>query len=475
MTARWATPSACASLMLVAGLISVPTAAATATTASAPAVGECLEYADIESLNSPGQTVDCSTSHNAEVFAVSTAPDDLGLPSQAFIPDQQRSDLCTPPGSTDARDDMYAYLGLTGAALPLRTYFGLKLPSDEEWRSGERWVRCLVSVSRQGNDGLLEWESWSGSAPERVTQSGAGWLLACNDGVPASGTYEVLVPCSVGRWLLIVNGVRVEGEASDPYPGEALQQSADLVCAPLIRPWERVESTGDFIAALAIKEEWESGGRVASCWIPYANWNGRVTDTPPPPIPSDATLVVTGPTRVEADSAQVFRLYASTADDTPLPQEVVRVTISGSGILAGDLSELDVATAEDGYADVTVVAGKSGEFTLRADLVRASSVTATLFVTVITAPAPEATITIKGSRAKVSKKKGVIITGQSTGLADRARVVPRFKLAGQKKFTAAKAVRINANGAFTWKRVAPKSITVYVTSGKTKSNQITIR
>lgn len=69
-----------------------------ATAADAPSVGECLNFADMESLDAPGTSVDCSAQHNAEVFAVAVAPDALGPPSQAFLPDQKRSELCTPPG-----------------------------------------------------------------------------------------------------------------------------------------------------------------------------------------------------------------------------------------------------------------------------------------------------------------------------------------------------------------------------------------
>lgn len=471
MTARWALSSSLASLALVAGIVGAPPV----TAATAPIVGECLEYADLESLDSPGQAVECAQSHNAEVFAVGQAPDDLGPPSQAFIPDQQRSDLCTPPGATDARTAMLDYLGLRGATIPLRTYFGLKLPTDEQWRSGDRWVRCLVAVSLQGADVLVEFESWSGSASARVAQTGAGWLLACNDGIPSSGRSEVLVACGEDRWVLVVNGVRVDGEAGDPYPGSALQQSADEACAPLVRGWQTATTPGDVIAALVTEEQWKAGGRAALCWIAFSDWNGQIDGTPTPPIPADATLSVSGPARVAVDSAQAFRIFVSSGDDTPLAGVDARVTISGSGTLPGDLGQVDVTTGGDGYADVTVVAGARGTFTVSAALIAAPSVVGSLVVTVTTAPRPEASISITGTRGTVSKKKGVIVTGRTFGLADRARVVPRYKFAGDKRFTAAKAIAVTATGTFTWRRVAPKSITVYVTSGKTTSNQITVR
>lgn len=456
--------------LLGGALVAVPAQAA-----ETPEIGECLEYADLESLDSPGTSVACATEHNAEVFAVGVAPDDLGLPSQAFLPDQRRSELCTPPGGTNARAAMLDYLGLRDASIPLRTYFAVKLPTDEQWTAGDRWVRCLIAVNYQGTEVPVLFQSWSGSAPDRVVSSGAGWLLTCGDGTPASGSFTTIVRCDGERWALVANGVEVSGTAGTPYPGAALQAAADAACSTRVTPWLQDGATTS-IAALVTREEWEAGGRVALCWIRFADWNGQVSDAPAPtPIPDDATLVVGGSTAAVAGTAQVYRVTAAIADDTPLPRLDASVTVTGAAALAGGGTRIDVTTGGEGYADVTIVAGKSGTFTVTAALTGAPTVTGSLQVTITAAPKPTPAISIRGKRATVSKKKGVAITGVTIGLAARASVVPHFQLAGQRNFTKAKAVKVAANGTFTWTRVAPKAITVYVTSGKVTSNRVTVR
>lgn len=463
--------AALAGVALLGGaLVAVPAQAA-----ETPQIGECLEYADLESLDSPGASVACATEHNAEVFAVGVAPDSLGLPSQAFLPDQRRSELCTPPGGTNARAAMLDYLGLRDASIPLRTYFAVKLPTDEQWTAGDRWVRCLIAVNYEGAEAPVLFQSWTGSAPDRVVSTGAGWLVTCGDGTPASGSFTIIVRCEGERWMLVANGVEVSGTAGTPYPGAALQAAADDACRTRTTPWLQDGAT-TFIAALVTREEWQAGGRVALCWIRFADWNGQVSDAPAPtPIPDDATLAVDGPSVAVASTAQVYRVTSAVADDTPLPRLDAVVTVTGSAALAGGGTRLEVTTGDEGHVDVTVVAGKSGTFTISAALTEAPTVTGSLQVTITAAPKPTPAISITGKRTTVSKKKGVAITGQTIGLAARASVVPHFQLAGQKKFIKAKAVKIAANGTFTWSRVAPKAITVYVTSGKVTSNRVTVR
>ena len=95
----------------------------------------------------------------------------------------------------------------------------------------------------------------------------------------------------------------------------------------------------------------------------------------------------------------------------------------------------------------------------------------------ITPLAPAATIVITGSRGTGDRANRIFVTGETTGLAAGAKVVPQFKFPGQNSYTTGNArPTVDADGAFAWTRKTGKKIYVRFTSesGDVRSKQITI-
>ncbi|MBM3687213.1 MAG: hypothetical protein FJW85_09465 [Actinobacteria bacterium] len=465
------------SAVIVLGAVASLPVAASADTAPRAAQGDCLTVTDITSVTSAAESVACSQSHNAEIFRIGTAPDSTGLPSQAFVTAQQLNTMCAASEATTALAEALDHLGIPAATIPTRVYLSVLLPTDEQWNAGTRTVQCIVGVTSDDADLLPVAQSWTGSAAQKTASEGAGWLLACLPTEPSTGTTLPTRACTSPSWAMVDAGRDVEGTAGTPYPGSALQAAADAVCRPIAEEWTAPDNRADlqFAAVLPPQEAWDVGVHVTSCWIPLAAWSGAVTLTPPTPIPADAQVTVSGATTAFASSTTAYVVRAASADDTGLPRVDMVVTITGTGEFIGGGKERVLATDDLGNLTVTVVAGKSGTFTVTAAIAEKPGVTGSLTVTITAPPKPSVSLTITGKKGTVDKKKGVIISGTSTGLAAGASVTPYFKVQGAKKFTRATAVKVSAKGTFTWRKATGKRLTVYVQSGATKSNQVSVR
>jgi hypothetical protein len=74
-------------------------------------------------------------------------------------------------------------------------------------------------------------------------------------------------------------------------------------------------------------------------------------------------------------------------------------------------------------------------------------------------------ITIVGSRAAVSGKPGVVVTGTTTGLAEGSVVSVFVRFPGEVNFNKGSAIiTIGADGTFTWSRKTGKRISIYMQS-----------
>lgn len=470
-------PLAALSAVIVLGAVVSLPVSASADTAPRAAKGDCLSVTDITSVTSAAESVACSQSHNAEIFRIGTAPDNTGLPSQAFVTAQQLNTMCAASEATTALAEALDHLGIKGATIPTRMYLSVLLPTDAQWNAGTRTVQCIVGITSDNADGLATAQSWTGAAAQKTASEGAGWLLACLPTQPSAGTTLSTRACTSSSWVMVDAGREVDGTAGTPYPGSALQAAADAVCRPLAEEWTAAgkRSSLQFAAVLPPQEAWDVGVHVTSCWIPFSSWGGAATLTPSTPIPADAKVTVTGTATAFASSTSSYVVRAASAEDTGLPRVDMAVTLTGSAEFAGGGKDRVLATDALGNLTVTVVAGKSGSFAVAAAIAEKPTVTGSLTVTITAPPKPSVSLTITGKKGTVDKKKSVIISGTSTGLTAGASVTPYFKVQGAKAFTKASAVKVSATGAFTWKKATTKPITVYVQSGATKSNEIVVR
>lgn len=442
--------------------------------AAAPNLGDCVKDPDPSNPQSSATTIACTQPHNVEIFAVGTASDDLGVPSQAVVTAQQRNDWCTPPGGTTVVPVILDHLGVPGATIALRRSFNIQLPTDEQWLAGERWVGCGVSVLNQTT---RTYESWSGTAAAKTAAEGAGWLLACTPDRPTSGATYAGGPCASAGFVL-VDSVVASGAAGTPYPGAALQARAEDECRPIAQEWLRTtlapgDSTG-FAATLPSQAAWDAGNRTVQCWIPFTRWPGQVTNAvAPSPIPADAMVTLDGPTEAAAAVPAEFRVSAMTAAGNPLVSAPITVTVSGAATVGGGGREYGGVTDALGEFEFEVMPGARGTFTVRAGLPGMQSASVTASITSV--PVPSATITITGKGGRVGKKAGVIIAGTVEGLAPRTMVVPHFRVQGTKSFKKAKPIRVSEQGTIRWRRASGKPVTVFMKSGETTSNRVTVR
>ncbi len=93
------------------------------------------------------------------------------------------------------------------------------------------------------------------------------------------------------------------------------------------------------------------------------------------------------------------------------------------------------------------------------------------------APPVEKSILITGTRGEVRGRPGVIVSGETTGMAGE-QVAPWVKFPGQTSYTeGVSRVTVNAEGDFTWERRTGKKVYVYFRGidSDVKSNRVIIR
>lgn len=481
MSIRWAALTTVT--MLIGSLLVAGSAQGQETIDQAAVVGECVDVDGASPLYVGSQAVDCASPHDAEVFALATAPGDLGTPSEVFLTFQQLNALCSPPGDASFEPAMQQYLGVEDVTLPLRIGFAVALPTDDQWQAGDRTVRCLMTLETIAPDLSTSAQSWTGRAPAQVATEGVGWLAWCAVTEPVSGGFTTSGSCIGGRWLLVNQAVPVSGEAGDPYPGEQLQALADQACVEPARPWQ-IGGSGDLIATVVPRFEWLSGARSTQCWIPFSQWNGATTDVAPPaPVPADATINVTGANPLPPGLLETYLVTLQDADGMGIANAVLDVTVSGNARAVGNLSEVEVVTGPSGDASLVIQPGASGSFTITATAQAQPTVTSTLAVTIKAPPSPDPTITIQGKRTTFTQKgkkvHGVVISGTTVGIASGTKLTGFLKIAPRKKFAKVTNIRVKADGTFTFRKKAAKKakVVAYVrsTSPKATSPRITIQ
>jgi hypothetical protein len=257
-----------ASLALGAGLLLAATPVVNAADA-APQVDDCIQVNDdiLWEADAPVSIVECSEPHNAEVFAI------LAYPANAGAPSTLKDRIWDLFGGECNQGTALAWLGApTSAALPLRLYTVPRIPTDEEWKAGARWVACTASrpSSTDGNVASL-----TQTLPELYASTSLQDWVNCLKGAPSSGRWLPWAPCtSKSKWL-VVQGVQVKGKVTGNYPKD-LQAKANGLCAKQAKKFLKKGAKTKPVAGLGPKKDFPQGDPFADCFIAFADWNGSV-------------------------------------------------------------------------------------------------------------------------------------------------------------------------------------------------------
>lgn len=250
-----------------------------ASNAGSPTVGECLDLplsARWDDAFAVGETVQCETSHNSEVFFLGTYPEDWGAPSSER---KKISDFsftfqaCPNPFQT-----LDTYLQVGGAAtpsIPTRFFPKAAPPTDEEWQAGSRAVRCIVHAL-SGPIGKEAPTSWNNTLPEKVKASGWKEFAKCTQkGKPKSGVDNPGFRCkSNNQWVGLARVFELKGKAGKPFPGAQVQKAANRACLSAVQGLTKGKKVVPF-AAVESKQIWDEGFREAVCYVPLSQWNGK--------------------------------------------------------------------------------------------------------------------------------------------------------------------------------------------------------
>ena len=238
-----------------------------------PAVGECLDMPVGGDPFDPlvtGTPVECAAPHNGEVFGLAEYPDGWAKPSEEpMIRDGAWQEEVCP------LDELDAWL-VPGSlpSLPLRILTKVGVPSDAAWEEGDRTVRC-VAFALTGPYGKEKMSAWTGTIPDKLTTTdGLKFFATCAKAKPVSGSDDnAPYVCKTKKQWIAVTVAPIKGKPGKPYPGGALQKSADRACTKAAKPF--IEGKAKPLGIVVSKFLWDLGLKEAHCYIPLNSWNGK--------------------------------------------------------------------------------------------------------------------------------------------------------------------------------------------------------
>jgi hypothetical protein len=120
---------------------------------SLPTVGSCykLTKSELNSASPVSNPVSCSTEHNSETYKVVQLPTG---PSLTELADSALHNFA----------QKYCLSGLINEQ-NFFSYWAYFIPTNEQWNSGQRWIRCdgLSQIDPNGGDKFSNFLAWAGS------------------------------------------------------------------------------------------------------------------------------------------------------------------------------------------------------------------------------------------------------------------------------------------------------------------------
>ena len=262
---------AAATTLLTAGLVMPAPASAAA------AVGACYDYpiATLEKGSSDTAPIDCAGPHTAETWFVGTLPESFGLPSKAS------ATLRLAAGRPCTVAAMNAFLGMPDRKLPSRFIPVALLPTDAQWATGDRWVRC-DAVLQSG----LALQPITGTAPAFVAATPQEVLNFCTPLTPsAKSKWAVQCTNPKKNWIKVLD--QELGGPTAKFPGEStvLRRSA-TICQKIAKQYNGKATFPGWWRINPTAAGWKQGKRAVQCFVPYSQYLAEIAQNTPAPAPA---------------------------------------------------------------------------------------------------------------------------------------------------------------------------------------------
>ena len=168
--------------------------------------------------------------------------------------------------------DVLGWLGApSDTTLPLRLDVMPRVPTDKQWEAGARWVVCTASHPKPSNFGA----ETTGTLPDLFASTPRLQWVNCPREAPVSGRFSFPVGCTADSPWMYTGYGQVRGKVTKQYPSD-LQASANAMCArqaaAVAKSGTRVRAVG----ALFPKGHVFKRDPYAECFIPLADWNGKL-------------------------------------------------------------------------------------------------------------------------------------------------------------------------------------------------------
>ena len=244
------------------------------TAPAAPSVGQCWNASTTQAADwtdwEGAQAASCTSSHTLYTYQVGRISGETG---SSWADPGDKTEL-TPEIQTKADDACNI-----SKLLPklewnqqlIQQYFFT--PTEAQWKSGARWVRCDVGVLAVGttlaNESFVALPSHISSLVSSVSSDPIHYQFCMNstDSVSAVGPLDnpdaTLGDCAKDpQWKLATHGNLPES-AGAPFPDDATANAESTkICSPA--------ATGDnelWLAYLPTKPGWATGDRDVDCWV----------------------------------------------------------------------------------------------------------------------------------------------------------------------------------------------------------------
>lgn len=252
------------------------------------AVGTCYDYdrADVAKGSSSAPAVSCDTKHTAETYFVGKLPESFGLPSKVSV--AQRISAGRPCTVTA----MNAYLGTPERRLPSRFQTVVLVPTDEQWRAGDREVRCDVVL--QGGTSLV---TLTKPAAEMVASTSPEQFDFCTPGTP-NAKNTAAFPCNKPKvnWIKVLD--KELGTAGSPFPGtKTVENRTRSLCKAQGKTWNGKEKYPGWWAIWPTAKGWKEGRRSAQCFVPYLQYQAELAQGTPASAPAPESPAPEEPAR----------------------------------------------------------------------------------------------------------------------------------------------------------------------------------